>query len=238
MADEPNFLDLVALSKITPDLVVEKFGGRINSSFFDGSNILGTLRLKGLIDFTANFPGQSTITVTDQGKQLLKEATDKGSQEFDPIDHSILIQMQQGKRIFQDIGTAVNLRPRDMAIHLYKLAQQQYSVYEIKNGAIEVMLTEKGLMQAKNIMPQAQMPPGMKPQPMPQMATTMPQMQQAKVPEMEMTPGNEAEELKRMSAGDKGVYKDHSLMYKYISVMIVFVIALVVVLVHKGVITL
>ncbi len=156
MADEPNFLDLASLSKITPDLVVEKFGSKINSSFFDGSNILGTLRLKGLIDFTANFPGQSVITVTDIGKQLLKEAADRATMPFDTIDLAILQQLQAGKRSYIDIGNAVNLRPRDLAMHLYKLSQQQYTVYEIKNGVLDIMLTDKGLTQAKGGMPQTE----------------------------------------------------------------------------------
>lgn len=156
MADEPNFLDLASLSRITPDLVVEKFGSKINSSFFDGSNILGTLRLKGLIDFTANFPGQSVITITDIGKQLLKEAADKSTTPFDAIDLAILQQLQVGKRSYIDIGNAVNLRPKDLAMHLYKLSQQQYTVYEIKNGVLDIMLTDKGLTQAKEGMPQTE----------------------------------------------------------------------------------
>ena len=157
MADEPNFLDLASLSRITPDLVVEKFGSKINSSFFDGSNILGTLRLKGLIDFTANFPGQSVITITEVGKQLLKEAADKSTMPFDSVDLAILQQLQVGKRSYIDIGNAVNLRPKDLAMHLYRLTQQQYTVYEIKNGMLDIMLTDKGLMQAKAGMPQPEM---------------------------------------------------------------------------------
>ena len=156
MADEINFLDLVSLTSITPDLVVEKFGGKINSSFFDGSNILGSLRLKGLVDFTANFPGQSVITVTDAGKQLLTDADDKAKTPFDAVDFAMLTQLQGGKRSYADLGSAVNLRPRDLALHLYKMGKQQYIIYEIKNGNVDIMLTEKGLMQAKTGMPQPQ----------------------------------------------------------------------------------
>lgn len=149
MADEINFLDLVALTNITPGLVVEKFGGKINSSFFDGSNILGTLRLKGLVDFTANFPGQSVISITEAGKQLLAEAEERAKAPFDAVDFAIVTQLQGGKRSYVDIGGAVNLRPRDLAMHLYKMGRQQYIVYDIKNGNIDIMLTEKGLLQAK-----------------------------------------------------------------------------------------
>ncbi|MCL4389550.1 MAG: hypothetical protein M1528_01500 [Candidatus Marsarchaeota archaeon] len=167
MVDEINFLDLVSLSSITPNLVVEKFGGKINSSFFDGSNILGSLRLKGLVDFTANFPGQSVITVTDAGKQLLSDAEEKAKTPFDAVDFAILTQLQSGKRSYVDLGGAVNLRPIDLALHLYKMGKQQYIIYEIKNGNVDIMLTEKGLMQAKTGMPapqpQANQPAGSAP---------------------------------------------------------------------------
>ncbi len=156
MVDEANFLDLVALSKITPDLVVEKFGGKINSSFFDGSNILGSLRLKNLVDFTANFPVQSTITVTETGKQLLAEAAEKAKLPFDLVDLAIITQLQAGKRTYVELGNAVNLRPKDLAFHIYKLGEQQYAVYDIRNGNVEIMLTEKGLLQAKMGMLQQQ----------------------------------------------------------------------------------
>ena len=156
MTDELNFLDLVALSNITPGLVVEKFGGKINSSFFDGSNILGTLRIKGLVDFTANFPGQSIISLTESGKSILTEAEEKAKAPFDTIDYAIVVQLQGGKRSYVDVGGAVNLRPRDLAMHLYRMGKQQYLVYDIKNGSIDIMLTEKGLLQAKAVFQQPQ----------------------------------------------------------------------------------
>ncbi|HUC38734.1 MAG TPA: hypothetical protein VL944_01220 [Candidatus Acidoferrum sp.] len=225
MADEPNFLDLVALSKITPDLVVEKFGSKINSSFFDGSNILGTLRIKGLIDFTANFPGQSMITVTDAGKALLKEAADKAVLPFDQVDFSILMQLQTGKRSYVDIGTAVNLRPKDLAMHLYKLSQQQYAVDEIKNGQLDVMLTEKGLMQAKTGMAQQ----GGTTAPM----QPQPPMQQQPAPAQEVMPGQEEQTLEEIEAK---IRKSKGKKLKIILVVIVFIIIVFITLYTKGIV--
>ncbi len=179
MSDEINFLDLITLSRITPDLVVEKFGSKINSSYFDAANILGTLRIKGLIGFSADFPGQNAITVTDVGKALMKEAEDRSKGPFDQIDFAILLQMKSGKRSYVDIGNAVNLRPKDLAMHLYKLGKQQYAVEEIRNGLVEVMLTEKGLNQANAGMPKPQPLPGQTVQTMqaqqPQQQTKQPQ---------------------------------------------------------------
>lgn len=93
MADEPNFVDLFALTKVTPDAVVERFGSTINSSFFDASNILGGLKIKGLIDFTTLFGNQNSITVTDSGKQLLDEAAKKAMEPFDQLDLAVVMQL-------------------------------------------------------------------------------------------------------------------------------------------------
>jgi len=156
MSDEINFVDLMALSKIGPDSVVEKFGGLINSSFFDASNILGTLKVKGLIDFTTSFPGQSAITITDAGKQLMKEADSKSAEPFDQLDFTLLTHLSGGKKTLADLSGAVNLRPRDMALHLYKLMQTQYLTSNFRNGLLDIALTEKGFLQVKSGMPAPQ----------------------------------------------------------------------------------
>lgn len=146
MSDEITFLDLMALTNIKADTVVEKFGGLINSSFFDASNVLGALKIKGLIDFTTTFPGQSAITLTESGKRLIQDAGEKAKLPFDQIDMAILIQLSGGKRSFTDLGGAINLASPDMAMHLYKIAQQQYITPNFRNGMIDLMLTEKGYM--------------------------------------------------------------------------------------------
>ncbi len=156
MAEEVNFLDLAALSRIGPDTVVEKFGGLINSSFFDASNILGTLKLKGLIDFSTMYAGQNAIVVTDQGKQLLGEANAKASQELDPLDTEILARLSRGKMQLQELGGSVNLAQRDLALRVYKLTQQQFASYSIRNGTLDIMLTEKGFLKAKEEQPKPQ----------------------------------------------------------------------------------
>ncbi|MEM0149773.1 MAG: hypothetical protein QXW10_02665 [Candidatus Micrarchaeaceae archaeon] len=158
MAEDLNFVDLVALSRIKPDTVVEKFGGMINSSFFDASNILGSLKQKGLIDFTTSFPGQSAITVTDQGKQVLQESEERAKSDFDMLDLTIITQLSGGKRGLPDLGSAVNVRQRDLAMHLFKLASQQYISYDIRNGNIDIALTEKGFLQVKSGMPKPKQP--------------------------------------------------------------------------------
>ena len=161
MADDINFVDLLAISKITQGMTVEKFGGVINSSLFDAANVLGSLSIKKLITFTTLMTGQNPITVTDQGKALIAEANAKANEEFDSLDYSVLLQLEAGKRSIVDLGSALNVRQRDLALRLYKLAQQQYITYDFRSGVVDIMLTEKGFTQAKAGMP-------VKPQPQPQ----------------------------------------------------------------------
>jgi DNA-binding MarR family transcriptional regulator len=156
MPDEVNFVDLAALAKIAPDTVVERFGGMINSSFFDASNILAMLKQKGLIDFTTSFPGQSAITITELGKKLLNDATAGAQGEFDMLDLTLLTQLANGRRTVQDLSGSVNIKSSDLAMHLYKLGQQQYLSYEFRNGNITIALSEKGFLQSKSGMPQIQ----------------------------------------------------------------------------------
>ncbi len=144
-----NFIDLVALTRITTDSTVERFGGLINSSFFDASNILGSLKQKGLVDFVTAFPNQSAITVTDQGKQLIAEVQQKASMQFDNLDMAILVQLSKGNRTLSDLTGAVNVTTKDLAVHLYKLSTQQFTSYELRNGSMSIMLTEKGFLCVK-----------------------------------------------------------------------------------------
>ena len=103
MLDNITFIDLVALTRITSDSTVERFGGLINSSFFDASNILGTLKQKGLVDFITQFPSQSAITVTEQGKALIEEVQEKSTLPFDKLDLEILVTISSGSKTLPDL---------------------------------------------------------------------------------------------------------------------------------------
>ncbi len=158
MVDEPNFIDLFALTKITPQTVVEKFGTSINSSFFDASNILGGLKIKGLIDFTTIFGGQNSVAITDLGHKLLDEASSKANMPLDHLDIAILVQLSGGKRSVNDLTNTLNITPKDMSMHLYKLMQQSFLSSEFRNGILNLMLSEKGFMQAKAGLPPVSAP--------------------------------------------------------------------------------
>lgn len=180
MADEVNFFDLVALLKIKPGVTVERYGGLINSSFFDGATVLGTLQQKKLVSLTTAMPDQNPITVTETGKQLLTEADDRAKQEFDHLDLEILVQVSKGKTTPEDLGKAVNVRPKDLAMHLYRLTKQDFATYELASKNVTMMLTEKGFSQSKAGMPVKPQPTQPQPQtvqqaPDPSKPTSVPQ---------------------------------------------------------------
>jgi len=174
MLDNITFIDLVALTRITSDSTVERFGGLINSSFFDASNILGTLKQKGLVDFVTQFPSQSAITVTDQGKQLITEVQEKSTTPFDKLDLEILVKVSEGSKTLPDLTTAVNVTTKDLATHLYKLSTQQLLSYELRNGNMMLMLTEKGFLTVREGAPRpvAQAQPAQQPGAVPDATTT------------------------------------------------------------------
>ena len=155
VAEDINFLDLACLLRIGPDTVMEKFGGLINTSFFDASTIAGTLKQKGLIEFTNDYPGPNGILISQLGKSIITEAEAKGSEPFDTLDSTILQQMSGGKRVPMELGNSLNIRSRDLAMRLYKLYKQNYIIYDLKNGGVELLLTEGGFLKVKNIQPNA-----------------------------------------------------------------------------------
>jgi len=155
VVEDINFLDMACLLKIGPDTVMEKFGGLINTSFFDASTIAGTLKQKGLIEFTNDYPGPNGILVTAAGKTLIAEAEAKGAEPFDALDSTILVQMSGGKRLPFELANTLNLRGKDLAFRIYKLYKQNFLIYDLKNGGVELLLTEGGFLKVKEIAPSA-----------------------------------------------------------------------------------
>ena len=149
MPDEVTFIDLATITRITPDTTLEKLGSIINASIFDASNLAGSLKQKGLIDFMAYYPGPNTIKVTDLGRSLVADADAKAAEPFDSLDHEILKQLSGGKRAPLDLQTSMNVRPKDLALRLYKLSKQGFASYELRSGGSEVSLTETGFLKAR-----------------------------------------------------------------------------------------
>jgi hypothetical protein len=144
---ELAFLDLVVLQRIGPDTTVERFGSKINSSYFDGANILGTMRLKGYVEIESAI-GASNVTVSESGKMILAMAEEKSKSEIDALDKGILSFISKGTREVDKLSERMNVRSGDLAYHLYKLVKNGYIDYDLRSGKVSVMLTESGFKNA------------------------------------------------------------------------------------------
>ena len=140
---ELTFLDIVVLQRMEPDSVVERFGSKMNSSFFDTANILGGLKLKGYIDILSS-PGNSEIKITESGSKVLEEAEARSGEEVDALDNAITEYIAAGTRDVNALMGELNVRSSDLALHLYKLAKKNLIDYEVRSGKVELMLTEEG----------------------------------------------------------------------------------------------
>ncbi len=167
-----NFLDLACVLKITPDMTMEKLGSAINAGVFDAANIAGTLKIKGLINFAAQLPGSTNIELTDKCKALLDDANAKSAEPTDALDDEILRQLSGGKRIPIDLQNTLNINSKDLALRLYKLYKQNFISYELRNGNVDILLTESGFLKSKEPKPQQT-------QMLPEQQTAQPAGQQA-----------------------------------------------------------
>ncbi len=145
MSGEVSFLDLMVLRRIDENSVVEKFGTKINTSFFETANLLGSLKVKGYVDIESSIGGSSPIILTATGRKLLQEVAEKtGEQELDVLDETILKNLASGVRELKVLESAVNVNSRDLAMHLSKLQAQRYIDPSIRSANVNLSLTEKG----------------------------------------------------------------------------------------------
>ncbi|MDE1874147.1 MAG: hypothetical protein KGI04_03455 [Candidatus Micrarchaeota archaeon] len=198
MASNPenlNFLDLACLFKIEKDTTLERFGSVINASVFDAANITGSLKQKGLIDFTAYYPGPNSIVITEAGTKLKADADAKSAESLDNLDEEILRQMSGGKRYPTELQSTLNVRSKDLAFRIYKLFKQNFLSYELKNGNVELMLTEQGFLKAKPVIQAVQVP---KPQPKQQMQAMGHQAAPQQAQTAAQQPGNNTQDAEQM----------------------------------------
>ena len=110
-----------------------------------------------------------------------------------------------------ELNQSVNVTQKDFALRIYKLAQNSYLSYDMRNGNISISLTEKGFLQVKTGMPQpgtgtnnaAQTAPPEQqmaqpiPQPNPQAAPQMPAGAQPTAPGQAATPEKTIAEIEK-----------------------------------------
>lgn len=142
--EQVALIELIALSKIDNDSTVENFGGIVNSSFFEAANLVGGLKIKGLVDIMSEFPGPSPVKITPKGKKLLKDVTDRIEEKQDRLDKSVLEKIGQGFRTENEIERELNVATSSLAVRFYKLKETGMLEWTIRNGKVALSLTENG----------------------------------------------------------------------------------------------
>jgi len=138
-----TFLDLAAMLKIDDATTVENFGGRINSSFFEGANLLGSLKLKGYVEFTATV-GTNPVGLSEKGKNILLLLEKESEKEIGELEHAVLESIAEGYNKPDKVSSKLNVSEKDVAVNLYRLLKKGYLEHSFRNGKVTVVLTEKG----------------------------------------------------------------------------------------------
>ncbi|NYZ79587.1 hypothetical protein H0N99_05585 [Candidatus Micrarchaeota archaeon] len=149
--EELTFLDLVILQRIEPGTVMEKFGPKINSQFFESANILATVKQKGYIDFKTSHFGNSEVEVTQVGARMLEVADEKAKEAVDNLDLAILQKIVAGYKDPEDIKNELNIRSGDLALRIHKLVKQDLVSYSLRNIKISLSITEDGFKKVGSI---------------------------------------------------------------------------------------
>ncbi len=222
-SNEINFLDVVCILRITPDMTEEKFSGAINASYFDAANLVGTLKQKGLIDINSGFPGPTSIVLTDSAKALLNDLNARSSEPLDVLDSEILRQLSGGKRLPMELQSTLNLVSKDLAYRLYKLYKQNLLTYELRNGNVELLLTEQGFLKANATSLQA---PASAPQQQVQQGTAGAQAQQATAPQQQAQQAQEINQMQKELVKPKQSRKANIMVLAVAVVVIVLAVLL------------
>ena len=148
MSEELTYLDFLVLRKLDAESTVERFGTHINTSFFETANVLGTMKIKGLLDIQSSIGGQSPLVITGTGQDVLATAMQKAAEPLDALDHAILKAIGAGARDLGGLQGQINIRSPDLAFHLHKLKSQDFIDQEIRSAKVMLSLTEKGFISA------------------------------------------------------------------------------------------
>jgi len=146
--EDLTFSDLAVLERIDETTVLEKFGTKINSSFFDAANMLGTLKQKGYVDLKSQSLGPTPVVLTDTGKGVLALSREKAAQELEQLDEVMLSLIANGLKDPKAIVDKLNMRSSDVAYHLQRLISQDFASYVFRSGRIELSLTDQGFKRA------------------------------------------------------------------------------------------
>lgn len=144
MDEDINFMDVVLISRIDNETTLENYGGRVNTSFFESANLLGTLKVKGLVYFEQSIGGQSPVKLTEKAVTILNLLKERGEEKVSQLDLAILKTIIKGATNHVKIENQLNVASFDIALHLYKIYIKGFIDYTLRNGKLIIRLTEKG----------------------------------------------------------------------------------------------
>ena len=148
MTNNINYLDIIILKNIDDNSTVEKFGPIINTSFFETANILGSMKVKGLIDIQSSIGGLSPIVVLDAGRDVISMAIKKAAEPLDDLDYEILSNLRKFNELSL-LEKNLNINSSDLAFRLYKLKSGGYISDQVQSARVFISLTEKGFLTVK-----------------------------------------------------------------------------------------
>jgi hypothetical protein len=148
MTNNINYLDIIILKNIDDNSTVEKFGPIINTSFFETANILGSMKVKGLIDIHSSIGGLSPIVVLDAGRDVISMAIKKAAEPLDDLDYEILSNLRKFNELSL-LEKNLNINSSDLAFRLYKLKSGGYISDQVQSARVFISLTEKGFLTVK-----------------------------------------------------------------------------------------
>ena len=220
--------DLVVLDKVEKDSVMDSFGGKLYSSFFDTAALMGTLQVKKLIQINSAI-GRSIVNRTDFGEHVLLSVNERASEPLDGLDHAILKAVAAGARSFDAVRAELNIRNDDLSVHLFRLVKQGYADYEIRNAKLTLNLTENGFKLTGFVPKKPQAVPAQPQQPV--RPVSVPQGRQLDLASMagsaeDATPAN-AKGAKQLTPVNKTMAKTSHYIGKYaVAIVVIIAIAL------------
>lgn len=223
-----TIMDLVVLDKVEKDSVMDSFGGKLYSSFFDTASLMGTLQVKKLIQINSSI-GRSIVNRTDYGELVLISANDRAKEPLDSLDHAILKTIASGAKTFEAVCAELNIRTDDLSVHLYRLIKQGYADYEVRNAKLTLNLTENGFKLAGFVPKKPQ--PIAPVQPQPARPVAVPQGKQLDLATMatsaeDATPVSKGQSNAKLTSMNKTMAKTSHYIGKYaIAIVVIIVLA-------------
>lgn len=224
-----TLLDLVVLAKVEKDSVMDSFGGKLYSSFFDTAALMGTLQVKKLITVNSSV-GRSIVNRTDYGEHVVLSANEKANEPLDSLDHAILKTLAAGAKTFEAVRSELNIRSDDLSLHLFRIIKQGYADYEIRNAKLSLNLTENGFKITGFVPKKQQAVAPVASQVVRSVA--VPQKRQLDLSSItgteDATPMAAAQQEKKLTSMDKTVAKTSHYIGKYALAIIVILIIIII----------